>query len=177
MNREESKKGDEVVKAPAFSLTKVLAVSAPVVTVIVGLVTEWWKDLEINLNATHFTVLTVAVLAFVAVGGAADVFARAIAAKNESKARAISRGTGIYRFPVPLEAELRPGGPDTDDHRNIAVVAMSDTDPLRFLVVNGDKSLSWEDGDKVTVARMQLAKPSVIQPALSSNGGKRASKR
>jgi hypothetical protein len=175
LNRE--KKQAEVVKAPAFSLTKVLAVSAPVVTVAAGLVTEWWTNLEIQLNATHFTALTVALLGFVAVGAAADVFARAIAAKGEAMARATSRGTGIYRFPVPVDGELRPTA-ESDDHSDVAVLAMSDADPMRFLVVNDDRTLSWVDAGTVTIAGVRMVgRPAPLVGPAGSNGGKKAAKK
>lgn len=68
---------DEVVKAPAFSLTKVLQTAALVLTPLVTLLVSALP--KISFSPGQVVTLTVAVLALLAVTGSADVLARGMA--------------------------------------------------------------------------------------------------
>ncbi len=171
LNRDGADK--QVVEAPAFSLTKVLAIAAPVVTVVAGFIADKWDQVSVDMEAVHFTALTIAVLAFVAIGAAADVLARSIAVKSESLTRMRSERSNLYRFPAPIKAELRTNGADSEDHRDVDVVAMSDAVPLQFLVLGGDGTVSWEDAEKIVLAGVPAAVAPVAAAAAPSPNGKK----
>lgn len=151
LNREEQDK--QAVAAPAFSLTKVLAVAAPVVTVVAGFIADKWDQVALNLQAVHFTALTIAVLAFVAIGAAADVLARSIAVRGEATAQARSAKTGIVRFAAPIPAYLLTDEDNEAAHEDVRIVAASDASPPQYLVIHGDDELTWREADEISFTK------------------------
>jgi len=77
---------EQVVEAPAFSLTKVLTSGAMIITPVAALLTKWLGDA--TPSEWNYVALTLGLLGFLAIAGAADVIARAIATAAESKAKA-----------------------------------------------------------------------------------------
>lgn len=143
------KEEETVVQAPAFSITKIIAVLAPLITLLVTQATEWIKNL--SFTATHATALIVALVALLAVITSADVIARGIATSAERTAT--GRGKWI-RFESPLKGMLalpvsqtNPTGKD----ENISVLAASDAQPPEYLCLREDGSLSWESAAIVTI--------------------------
>ncbi|KAB7739771.1 hypothetical protein GA707_20045 [Nostocoides sp. F2B08] len=137
----EGQEDKAVVEAPAFSITKVMAVVAPLITALVTWATSRLESVE--FTSGQITGIIASLIGFLAITGAADVIARGLATSAEKAAT--GRGRWV-RFEKPLVAKLSLQGPDED----VAVVAASDADPPEFLCVREDKSLSWEPGSKVT---------------------------
>ena len=129
-----------VVEAPAFSLTKVMAVIAPVVTAVVAYVTTFLSDAEFSTG--QVTVLIVALLGFLAITGAADVLARAVATSAE---KSLGTRAPLVPFNVPLTATLDLAGRDED----VNVVAARDGQPPQFLCTRADGSLTWKPAAEV----------------------------
>ena len=132
---------DAVVAAPAFSITKVMAVVAPLVTALVAFATSALED--INFSSSQITTLLVSLIAFLAITGAADVVTRGLATSAEKAAAGRARWV---RFDTPLLAKLELDGPD----EAVEVLDASDASPPEFLCVRKDKKLSWEPAAKVT---------------------------
>jgi hypothetical protein len=130
----------QVVEAPAFSLTKVMAVVAPLVTAVVTSVTAALKN--ISFSGGQITTLIVALIAFLAITASADVLARGLATSAQTTAAGRARWV---RFDKPLDAKLELHGPD----EAVAVLAASDASPPEYLCVRADKSLSWEPASKI----------------------------
>jgi hypothetical protein len=137
LNQSKEAAQSEVVAAPAFSLTKVLATLAAVVAPIATVVVD---KLDEGLKAQHYVVLAVALLGFLAIITAADVLARAVATSAEKKAAAAAAGMGhATRFARPLKARrIIPHDEDTE----VTVLAAVQADKTYFLVKE-DESLEW----------------------------------
>lgn len=129
-----------VVEAPAFSITKVMAVVAPLVTALVTWATSQLES--VAFTGGQITTIIVSLVGFLAITGAADVIARGLATSAEKAAT--GRGRWI-RFEKPLGATLDMQGPD----EKVSVLAASDAQPPEFLCVREDQSLSWEPAAKV----------------------------
>lgn len=155
-------KEKDVVDAPAFSLTKVLTVGAPVVTIAVTLIARWVDEANFALAPVHFTVLVVAVLGLVAIAGAADVIARGLAT---AAARPPAR---VVHFANPIQALRFMDGPDDA----VTVLAVSCEEPPRYLCMKPDGSMRWEaENDlKLSAERLPAA-------AVSGNGRPKAAKK
>lgn len=129
-----------VVDAPAFSLTKVMAVVAPVVTALAALATSKIKN--VNFSESQVTVLIVSLVAFLAVTSSADVLARGIATSAEKTASARTR---LLRFDTPLVARLKvDGGSET-----VTILAASDAIPSEYLCVRADQAIEWHKATKL----------------------------
>jgi hypothetical protein len=155
-----NKETQDGVAAPAFSITKVMAAVAPLVTALVAVLTSALG--EVDFTATQVTVLLVALVGFLAITGAADVLARGwvtsaekaaasaekVADKEAASALEVAQVPGArsvtwVRFASPLVGRLGPDG--TDEH--VKIVAASDAE---FLCLHdADAQLSWEPANKV----------------------------
>jgi hypothetical protein len=139
------------VEAPAFSLTKVMAVVAPLVTLIVATVTDLVKD--VSFTNGQVTALIIGLVAFLALTGSADVLARALATSAEKSAAALEKSaeaslgakSPLIAFKSPLSATLSLPGDDED----IKVIAVRDGEPCQFLCRRADETLEWSPADKV----------------------------
>ena len=129
----------EPVQAPAFSLTKVMATVASLVTTLVAVLTAALPTADFS-NA-QITTLLVALLGFLAVTGAADVLARAVAASARHASTSAARER-LLRFPTPLAARL------TADGAGPAVSVIAAAGP-EYLCVREDGTLSWEPAGTV----------------------------
>lgn len=76
----------EAVEGPAFSITKVLATVATVLTPLITVIVAQLD--QVAFDEGHIVVLIVSLLAFLAVGSTADVLARAFAASAKTRADA-----------------------------------------------------------------------------------------
>lgn len=160
LNESEKTKNQHVVDAPAFSLTKVMAVVAPLLTALVTVATNWIK--KNDFTAGQITIIIVALIAFLAVTGAADVLARGIAASakmtsdaatrtaeltSESTKAAAAMRLRLTPFESAIKGQLHQEGRDKD----VTVVAVSDGTPAEFLCHDDDGALTWNPVDKVTL--------------------------
>ncbi len=134
---------DELVEAPAFSLTKVMAAIAPLVTAVVTLLAATLAEVE--FTSAEITTLLVVLIAFLAVTGAADVLARAVAASARHAATSAARER-LIRFPTPLSASIAAGGADPP----VSVIAAA-AGP-EYLCVREDGTATWESADNVRFA-------------------------
>ena len=136
-----------VVSAPAFSLTKVMAVVAPLITALVSTALSRLKD--VSWSATDYVWMIVSLVAFLAVTASADVVARAIATSAQKRAEAAvaaaettaSARTRMVRFAAPVPAFLPPTGPDD---RHVHLLAASDAETPEFLCLHDDRTMTWE---------------------------------
>jgi hypothetical protein len=125
--------GSEPVGAPAFSLTKVLATAAVVLTPLTTVLVNFVSSADVT--EWQIVVLIVAVLAFLAVTASADVLARARAAA----------GT---RTEWPQYSEFAPALPatlvkDGRDARVEVVAARQHGSEAQFLVHEAGQRLRW----------------------------------
>ena len=90
----------EVVDAPAFSLTKVLAAAAVIVPPLATLLVEQLED--VDLRAANYVALAIGVLGFLAITAAADVLARSLATAAEKNAEAKLFQNNLLTSPMPL---------------------------------------------------------------------------
>lgn len=130
----------QVVKAPAFSLTKVLTIATPLVTIVVGLVGDYMKDKTINWAPSHIVALTLGVLALIAIISAADLIARGVATAAAVAATADHRPTNLSTFATPLNASRISVNPNVD----VKIAAISSEHPPRFLCVDKKGNATWE---------------------------------
>ncbi|MFC7487237.1 hypothetical protein ACOCJ7_00130 [Knoellia sp. CPCC 206453] len=137
----EGQEDNTVVTAPAFSITKVMAVVAPLVTALVAWATSQLKS--VNFTSGNVTALIAALVGFLALTGAADVIARGLATSAEKAAT--GRGRWV-QFNKPLAGRLELAGAD----ESVSVVAASDAKPPEFLCLREDKTLTWEPGSKIS---------------------------
>ena len=139
------------VEAPAFSLTKVMAVVAPLVTLVVATVTDLVK--AESFTSGQVTALIVALVAFLAVTGSADVLARALATSADKSATAAEKAAAaslgatapLVTFRSPLAATLSLPG----DDEALTVIAVRDGDPCQYLCRRADETFEWHPADKV----------------------------
>ncbi|WP_328989303.1 hypothetical protein OG394_24030 [Kribbella sp. NBC_01245] len=133
--------GDQVVKAPAFSLTKVLTIATPLLTIVVGLVGDYMKDKEINWAPSHIVSLALGVLALVAIISAADLIARGVATAATVTADGAARQpASLSTFATPLKASRISVNPNVD----VKIAAISSEHPPRFLCVDKKGNATWE---------------------------------
>ncbi len=153
LNNGEQQKAAQVIEAPAFSLTKVMAVVAPLVTVLVTFVTAKLQDAAFTYG--QITVMIVALLGFLAITSAADVLARGIATAAVKKADGLTAAAQTsaaarlrmaqFGTPMPGRLSLPSGG-----HQDVSVLAVSDANPPEFLCLGEDQTLSWNVATNVT---------------------------
>ena len=144
----ESKEG-QVVEAPAFSLTKVMIVLAPLVTTAVTFVSD--KFGNVDFSSGEVTAMAISLIALLALTSSADVLARGIAtsaAKSAEGAKAAAEArTQVIPLDPTVEGQLVKDGPDEP----VTVVALSNSSPPEFLLLHADKTLSWHPVSKVTL--------------------------
>lgn len=153
LNRGVANEAASVVSAPAFSLTKVMAVVAPLVTALVTFVTA--KLRSDAFTDGQITVMIVALVAFLAVTASADVMARAIATAAAKKADGYTAAAStsasarlrMAQFGTPLGAHLAHDG---NSHEDVQVLAVSDANPPEFLCLRADQTLTWAAAATVT---------------------------
>jgi hypothetical protein len=135
----------QVVSAPAFSLTKVLAAAAVIVTPIATALVNQAKS--VTLSAGNYVVLAAAVLAFLALASSADVLARSIATSATTRASAATASTAqMVAFATPLDGHRITDGADPA----IKVLATAQIGEPVFLVKEGD-AMTWLPTSKITV--------------------------
>jgi hypothetical protein len=138
-------KKEQVVDAPAFSLTKVLTIGAPVDTGLVSLISDKQNWFSGEMRPVHYTVLVVAVLGLIAIAGSADVIARGIATA------ATRAPTKVVSFAEPIAASRFLEGADAQ----VKVVAYSMEEPPRYLCVNNDGTeLRWETEASLAIGNL-----------------------
>lgn len=145
LNRDSS---DTAVSAPAYSITKILATSASVVTPLAALLVTQLGS--VTFSSTEIVALIVAVLAFLAVVSTADVLSRSLAA--------IKAGPGSHVLPVAPQAKsdgvlfefvpvrkgiLHRDGPDPD----VQILAGRGQ---QLLIAEPGKPLAWVPQEQVT---------------------------
>ena len=140
MNSSPDTKQGQVVEAPAFSLTKVMAVAAPVITAVVTVALAGLRDIE--FRSGQVVTLIVALIAFLALTGSSDVLARAIATAAEKRSAHLAKrgpkpGTAVLHKPLP--AKLILTGQDED----VQVLAASTSDPATYLCLRADNTAEW----------------------------------
>ena len=139
---------DTTVSAPAYSITKVLAAGASVVTPLAALLVT--QIGSVRFSSAEIVALIVAVLAFLAIVSTADVVSRSLAA---TKAGSVS-----HSLPVPSELSsdgvlfeffpVRKGilhldGPDPD----VEILAGRGQ---QLLIAEPGKRLAWVPQEQVT---------------------------
>jgi hypothetical protein len=142
-----------VVDSPAFSLTKVMAVVAPLMTVLVTFVTGKLRTGTFTYG--QITTMIVALVAFLAVTASADVLGRSMATAAAKKADGYTSAAQtnasarlhMAQFGTPLPAHLAQGG---DAHEDVQVLAVSDANPPEFLCVRSDQTVSWAAASAIT---------------------------
>jgi hypothetical protein len=151
-------KTDTAVSAPAYSITKVLATGASVVTPLVALLAA--KVGSVAFSSAEVVVLTVAVLGFLAVVAAADVISRSAAAghaetahaeaghaeagsRTQQPAVAAAADGLLFEFLPVRKGILHQDGPDPD----VQVIAGRGQ---RLLVAEQGKRLAWVPQEQVT---------------------------
>jgi len=155
LNKSESAQESAVVEAPAFSLTKVLASGAVIITPIATIIVD--QATKVNLTAWNYTVLVAAVLGFLAITASADVFSRAYAtaAKDQATAATAAIGTAaaglghVVTFPAPLGAHRINDVPNAADFP-VEVLATGYADGPKFLVKE-DSNVTWLPASDVTI--------------------------
>jgi hypothetical protein len=139
LNQTASTKDNQAVEAPAFSLTKVMAVVAPLLTAVTALATSAIKN--VSFSSAQITTMIAALIAFLAVTASADVLARGIATSADKQANGRLR---MMRFSTPLKGQLAKS--------DVHVLAASDAEPPEFLCLRADESLSWHPASKVRLS-------------------------
>lgn len=135
---------DADVGSPAFSITKVLTTAALVIAPVVTVVTASVSSLD--FTSGQVVVLSVALMAFVAVLGAADVLARAIASSSGGK-------SGVVAISPVRHGFLTKGKDDKQAVRIVAVRASGDGTGQFLIVPDVEQpgaNLKWVDEAKVT---------------------------
>ena len=155
------KEDSSVVQAPAFSLTKVMALLAPLVTGLAAWLAARFQDVPFTTG--QITTLLIALIGFLALTGSADVLARGIATSAQTTASGRLR---MITFQSPLPGELDLNG-DGKTHTDVTVVAASDADPPELLCLH-DGETSWQP-----VSRVRLITGSVAASNGHSARGKR----
>jgi hypothetical protein len=157
--KNENKNKAAAVPTPAFSITKVVAIFAPLLTGLATAVAAAFE--EITFTASQVTLLVVGLFAFLAITCAADVLARGRveSAKTSAEgavaaARAAAQAGPAYpqefiRFSSPLAASVgrnghRAGGIKFED---VKIVAASGG---KFLCLRDADRLSWEPANRIT---------------------------
>lgn len=141
---------DAAVAAPAYSITKVLATGASIVTPLVALLAA--KLGSISFSSAEVVVLTVALLGFLAIVAAADVISRGAAVGNADQIHtapqpaaaegAVADGV-LFEFLPVRKGVLHQDGPDPD------VQVLAGRGQL-LLVAEQGKPLAWVPQQHVT---------------------------
>ena len=142
LNQTTSTTAAQAVESPAFSLTKVMAVLAPLLTAVTAFATSALKD--VSFDSGQITMMIVALIAFLAVTASADVLARGIATSADKRASGRQR---MLRFDQPLSAQLETKTKD----ENVKVLAASDAEPPEFLCLHADQKVTWQPQSKLTI--------------------------
>lgn len=152
LNQSEEAEADEVVEAPAFSLTKVLTTGVGIVAPITAGVADWIKQGE-GLTSEHWVALAIGLLGFLAIIASADVIGRSLATAAEKNAQAAAAGMSQFAaFQDPISAR-RILGSDTEPDPDVVLLAVAQADGAHYLVKEGE-SIKWlpasgiEIGDK-----------------------------
>ncbi len=146
LNQSGDAKQAQVVDAPAFSLTKVLASAAIIVTPIATILVDQLSKL--NLTAQQYVVLAVGLLGFLAVTASADVLGRSLATGAEKNGQAARAAAGeVVPFRKAIDGRRIDGR--EDPAVKIVASAFAGGKP-QFLVREGD-ALNWVDADDVTI--------------------------
>jgi hypothetical protein len=159
---------DTAVSAPAYSLTKVLAAGASVVTPLAALLVT--KVGSVAFSSTEIVALIVAVLAFLAVVSTADVVSRSLAstrtgpvshallAAPEAKSLAVPEVTSdgvLFEFVPVRKGILHRDGPDSD----VQILAGRGQ---QLLIAEPGKQLAWVSQDQVDFCRL-VPEPDVVR--------------
>jgi hypothetical protein len=129
---------NQVVEAPAFSITKVLSAAAIVVTPIATVIVDKIGDL--SLTPANYVALALGVLGFLAITTAADVLARAMATAADSRMKfAQATLARLIPFAAPLDGHEIAEGADP----SIKILAAAQGDAPYFLVKKEDDSVKW----------------------------------
>jgi hypothetical protein len=155
LNKSEDAQEAQVVEAPAFSLTKVLAASAVVITPLATFIVDQLS--KVNLSAGNYTTLVLGLLGFLAITASADVFSRAYATAAKEHATAATAaittataGVGhVVPFTKPLAAHRISNKEGVGDAA-VEVLASAYADGPRFLVKE-DSSVTWLRASEVTI--------------------------
>ena len=139
LNQSSEAKESEIVKPPAFSLTKVLSAGAVIVAPIATIVVD---KLDEGLTAQHYVALAIGILAFLAVA-----LARAVATSAEKKAAAATANMGqLLTFKKPIAAKrIVKSAEDID----VQLLAAAQADQAYYLVKEED-DISWLPASHVT---------------------------
>ena len=146
----------QVVEAPAFSLTKVLASGAVVVTPIAALVLDALET-HVNFRAHHYVALAIGLLGFLAIASAADVLARALVTGAEKKAQAANatrlqaaaRAARLVPFDTPVPSHHVKVGLDAP----VKVLAAASGDDPYLLIQDKDGKITWVLAEEVKVGK------------------------
>ncbi len=130
-----------VVKAPAFSITKITGLGAPVVAAIASLIVANVENL--SFDEWQIVALVGGFFLFLAIIVAADVIARGIA--TAAAQTATGRDSWV-RFDTPIRAVLRG-----DATAQLTVLAACSTEPPEYLCLREDHAIEWIEAAKVTL--------------------------
>jgi hypothetical protein len=145
LNQSAATQDNQVVAASAFSLTKVLAAGAVIVTPIATALVH--NLAKVPLSAGNYVALAAAVLGFLAIASAADVLGRSYAtAANQRAAAAMTGLAQVVTFPAPLAGTLVQEGKD----QAIQVLASANVGEPVVLAMNGD-GVKWLKMSAVTI--------------------------
>jgi hypothetical protein len=156
LNQSGEAKDAQVVQAPAFSLTKVLAAAAVIVTPIAAVLVDQLKT--VNLTAGNYVALAASVLGFLAIASAADVLGRSYATGAKEKATAMTAAAEksaeaaqaalgqVVTFETPLAGHRIDPGPDVP----IEVLATAYSGEPLVLAKEGE-AIKWLRMAEVTI--------------------------
>jgi hypothetical protein len=131
------------VSSPAFSLTKVLASGAVIITPIATLLIKWLGDDSFNWHAVHIVALALGLLGFLAITASADVLARGISAGATPSHLDV---TNIVQFDKPLRAALKD-----NNATEVEVLAVVAGRTSYYLVKGEDGNIAWKPTSFVRV--------------------------
>jgi hypothetical protein len=139
---------DTAVSAPAFSITKVLATGAGILTPLAGLLAARLGSLD--FTAAEVVALTVALLGFLAIVTTADVISRSLVTTRSTPTAAplppdgTEKADGVlFEFQPVRKGILHVDGPDPD------VQILAGRGP-QLLVAEQGKQLTWVPQEQVT---------------------------
>lgn len=146
-NKGAARERESLVKAPAFSITKVTNLLVPFLTVAVAWAIAAFRDVDFSNG--EVAAIIVAVIALFAITSTADVMARAIVTTAEKRADARLH---MVQLEAPLPATLENQGGSGPDYM-VRVLAASDAGKPEFLCLrDGTNVLTWEPASKVHFA-------------------------
>jgi hypothetical protein len=144
LNQSQTAIDSATVTAPAFSLTKVLASAAIIITPISAYLVDQLS--KVTLSAGNYVALAAALLGFLAIASAADVLGRsyATAASNE----ALSGLGQVVMFNTPIPGTHLQPGPDIP----VQVLASAHVDGGAMVLVSENGASHWfRLNDEVTI--------------------------